>query len=408
MQRKTIVRLIEDVRADLERMGYSPKSLMQYRQHLNRFKRYADSCGEEFMSEDLCRDYMMSQYSYVWESGEATTSSYVRAQSRALKTLLCRERCGKLPIGHCCCPKEPDEVYRQLFGQYIAECESRGLSPKTLYSRRSDVCLFLDFLKDKGITDLERLEPGLLEQFLLIFSEKSPGGMGRMIASLNCFLRSIFSCGITERDLSHFVPSPSRYRTKPVQKIWSSDEVGNLLDNVDRSDSTGKRDYAIMLLIVRYGMRVSDITNLRLTDIHWDPMVITFVQHKTRVPNTLPITDDVGWALADWLTNGRPKQTVTDHVFVRLRVPYCGMSGLNNLMVRCRLIAGIQSPQVNAGPHSLRHALASRMLAENTPFDVISSVLGHTSATSTSVYLHTDIEGLRQCAIDTGGDDDGI
>lgn len=112
----------------------------------------------------------------------------------------------------------------------------------------------------------------------------------------------------------------------------------------------------------------------------------------------------MGWALADWLTNARPKQASTNHVFIRLTAPYCGLKTLGNILKRHMTSAGISSSGCGkSGPHSLRHALASNMLAERVPLPVITSVLGHSSSTSTMVYLRVDIEGLRQCALDIEG-----
>lgn len=153
--------------------------------------------------------------------------------------------------------------------------------------------------------------------------------------------------------------------------------------------------------MVRYGMRVGDILNLKLADIDWESMAIQFVQEKTSVMNVLPILDDVGWALADWITNARPKQASTPHVFTRLTAPYCGMKCLSDVFSRRMVTACIsRSSCGHAGPHSLRHALASNMLAGQVPLPVITAVLGHSSSTSTTVYLHYDIDGLRQCALD--------
>jgi integrase len=211
----------------------------------------------------------------------------------------------------------------------------------------------------------------------------------------------MFSNGIIRSDLSFFIPSGSRYPTKPVQKLWTDEEVKKLLGFVDRADAKGKRDYALMLLVVRYGVRAGDILNLKLSNINRESMVIRFCQAKTSVVNTLPILDDVGWALADWITNARPKQASTNHVFTRLTAPYCEMKDLGGVFKSHMAIAGIvKSVCAKSGPHSLRHALASNMLAGSVPLPVITTILGHSSSSSTMVYLHSDIENLRQCALD--------
>ena len=254
---------------------------------------------------------------------------------------------------------------------------------------------------------MAEIDNRFLDNYLPICSEKNPGGMSRVLSSLRCFLRSMFTNGVIQYDLSLHIPSASRYPTKPVQRVWTKEEIKNLLNSVPRFDSKGKRDFAILLLMIRYGIRVGDIVNLKMTDIDWEAMNIRFFQSKTSGMNILPITDDVGWALSDWITNARPKQASTSHIFTRLTAPYCEMRSLDAVFKNCMANAGIpRSNYGKNGPHSLRHALASNMLAGEVPLPVITAILGHSSSTSTKVYLHADIEGLRQCALDTGVDGD--
>jgi site-specific recombinase XerD len=287
----------------------------------------------------------------------------------------------------------------------MRECIDRNHSDKTIESRTHDIYDFLTYAESKGINSITDINREFLDEYLSVRSFNAKNAMRRILSSIRCFLRCMFSNGITESDISVYIPTGSRYPVKPVQKLWTGEEISNLLQSVNRSDSRGKRDYAIILLIIRYGIRTGDIKNLRLTDINWDSMTIQFRQSKTSMTNVLPILDDIGWALADWITNARPKQASTNHVFTLLTAPYCAMSSISTLFSRHMTNAGISNiGGGKAGPHSLRHALASGMLAGQVPLPVITSVLGHTTAASTMVYLHSDVEGLRQCALDVEED----
>ena len=211
----------------------------------------------------------------------------------------------------------------------------------------------------------------------------------------------MFSHGVTDDDLSILLPRASRYPCKPVSKIWSADEVKSLLSSIGREDATGKRDYAMLLLVATYGLRQGDVVDLTLADVRWQSGMLAVTQSKTGVPNALPITDEVGWALADWLRNGRPEQASCPQVFTRLTAPWCALSEMDSILRRRMKSAGV-SREVGAkcGPHSLRHSVATGLMAAGATVPVISSVLGHTNETTTSVYLHSDIEGLRRCALD--------
>lgn len=399
MERRTISQLAKGALEELEKQCYSRISIIHYRQAFDRIVRYSAKTGEAFFSDGLAKSYLLDNYGWDINSNVAP-SAHITSQLRAIRILACYEKNGCIP-GRPSRAKEPPTCFRNHYDLYISECASRGLSDETIAGRSGDVYNLLAHAKSKGLECVAEIDQKFLDEYLSICSTKMPGAMPRVLSSLRCFLRSMFSNDVIQNDLSLFIPSASRYPTKPIQKLWKEEEVKALLGFVERSDSKGKRDYALMLLMVRYGMRVGDILNLKLTDIDWESMAIRFRQEKTSVLNVLPILDDVGWALADWITNARPEQANTTHVFTRLTAPYCGMKSLNEVFVRRMAIAGIsRSGCGNAGPHSLRHALASNMLAAQVPLPVIAAVLGHSTTASTTVYLHSDIEGLRQCALD--------
>lgn len=399
MERRTISQLAEGALKELEKQCYAGMSITHYRQAFDRIVRYSAKTGEAFLSDGLAKNYLLDNYGWDMNHNVAP-SAHINRQLRPIRVLACYEESGRIP-GKLYHAKEPPTCFKNHYDLYISECASRGLSDETVASRSSDVYNLLVQAKNKGLAGVAEIDKEFLDEHLSMCSGKMPGAMPRVLSSLRCFLRSMFLNGVMQNDLSLFIPPASRYLTKPVQKLWTREEVTALLGFVDRSDSKGKRDYALMLLMVRYGMRVGDILNLKLTDLDWESMAIRFRQEKTSVMNLLPILDDVGWALADWITNARPKQASTAHVFTRLTAPYCGMKSLSNVFSKRMVAAGIsRSGCGNAGPHSLRHALASNMLAARVPLAVITAVLGHSTSTSTTVYLHSDIEGLRQCALD--------
>jgi site-specific recombinase XerD len=399
MERQTVNQLADGALAELEKSNYAGITIKHYGQAFARLAKYAAGTGETFLSDNLTKKYMLDVLG--WETGaKGKPTAHVTHQLRAIRILRVFENNGRLP-GKIANPQKPPECFRNHYDMYISECIDRNLSDRTVLDRSRDICGMLIYAKSKGLVSVDELNLGFLDEYPAVRGREAPRAMSRILSSLRCFLRHMFSNNAIPNDLSFLIPSGSRYPAKPVQKPWTSEEINDLLGSVDRSDSKGKRDYAIMILIVKYGIRAGDILDLRLTDTNWDSMTILFCQNKTSVPNALPILDDVGWALANWITNARPKQANTNHVFTRLTAPYCAMKSLGDIFKRRMAIARITRTGCGkAGPHSLRHALASHMLAGQVPLPVITSVLGHSSTTSTTVYLHSDIEGLRQCAID--------
>lgn len=399
MNRRTIKQLAEAILIELKKQHYAEISITHFRQAFVRVEKYAATIGEVFLSDRLTKKYLYDIYG--WDIGSKTIpNAHVTSQLRAIRILQFYEENGSIP-GRISNTKEPPDCFKYHYDMYISECSGRGLSGKTISTRASDIYDLLVYAKRKGFSDAIEIDKELLDDYLQQRSIQAPGAMPRILSSVRCFLRWMFTNGAISSDLSFFIPPGSRYPRKPVQKLWTVEEAKDLLSFLNRLDSIGKRDYALILLVLRYGMRAGDVLSLKLSDINWENMTIQFFQEKTSVPNTLPILDDVGWALADWLANARPKQAKTNHVFVRLTAPYCNLKNLGNVLKRHMVLAGISiSGCGKSGPHSLRHALASNMLAESVPLPVITAVLGHSSSASTMVYLHSDVEGLRLCALD--------
>jgi integrase len=176
-----------------------------------------------------------------------------------------------------------------------------------------------------------------------------------------------------------------------------------MLDVIDRGNPAGKRDYAMILLAARLGFRTMDIKHLKLDNLKWQSNRIEFMQSKTSRLQSLPLLPDVGWAIIDYLKNGRPKVD-SPYVFLRHLAPLEPFSDddrLHQIVVKYMRLAKIPiSSQKKKGMHSLRHTLASRLLEAHTPLPVISDILGHLSTDSTAVYLKVDVAMLRECALD--------
>jgi integrase len=177
-----------------------------------------------------------------------------------------------------------------------------------------------------------------------------------------------------------------------------------VLGQIDRQSAIGKRDYAMVLLTVRLGVRVGDLRRLELGWFDWRAKTLALTQHKTGVPLTLPLPGDVGWAVIDYIRHGRP-EAACRQVFVKHRYPFTAFG--SSTSVGCRLSyyarrAGIVFAAGRShGLHSLRGALAVAMLQSDTPPPVVTAVLGHAAGTTTAAhYLRLDTEHLRRCALD--------
>ena len=221
-----------------------------------------------------------------------------------------------------------------------------------------------------------------------------------------CSLRALFKYltlnNMVDKDYSSKMPMVQARKQTRIPSVWSTDDLKKLITAIDRGNPMGKRDYAIILLACRLGLRCSDIKNLKIENFNWADKELVFVQSKTRTTLVLPLTQDVGWAIIDYLKYGRPKVD-TSYIFIRHLAPFLPFSQgehLNQMICKYMQMAHIPKTKKKVGMHSLRHTLASVLLENNTSLPVISDILGHIDTESTSVYLKVDIEKLRECPLD--------
>ena len=237
--------------------------------------------------------------------------------------------------------------------------------------------------------------PQDIDRFLLSHArEQTPKTAQLMVSAMRSFLRFLFRFGETKCDLSTAVPTVAAWRLSEVPKHIEPEKVESLLESCNRATSVGRRNYAILLLIARLGLRAGEIVALKLGDINWRAAELT-VQGKGQICDRLPLPQSVGEALAVYLKNDRPKCS-TRRVFVRARAPYRGLKGsstVSTIVRRAVEKSGINTP--NKGAHLLRHSLATNMLRNGASMTEIGELLRHRSPNSTKIYAKVDIEGLR-------------
>jgi integrase len=215
-------------------------------------------------------------------------------------------------------------------------------------------------------------------------------------------LRYLHSVDITANDLSVILPKIRYSKKAKIPSAYTKDEVEKMIDSIDRGNPKGKRDYALILLAARLGLRASDIANLTFSSFQWDRNIIEIAQQKTGEVVVLPLLNDVGEAIIDYIRYSRPKSD-EPFVFLKLNAPNDVMraNSVHGVVYTRLKSAGIKIPPGKKhGPHALRHSLASALLENDVPMPVISEALGHSDTDSTSVYMKIDITKLRECAVE--------
>ncbi len=399
-------KLISTILNRLKELDYSPNTITNYRRFYKRFLEYAHARGETYFTEALGRNYLHKFYDCDVDTiHENAPSKKQRVQIRYIRVLgdyqihgnILRRKMGPLAAAEC--PRQ----FREGFNSYKCECIKRNYSEQGNYTRQNRIKHFLFFLNDRNISTNEEITASVLSDYVKTLMPLVSKSVQANLVAVRCFLRHLYLKAFTLEDVSEMLPKQKNYYAPKVPRIWKRDEVKTVLDSIDLGNPTGKRDYAILLMIARLGLRASDIKALKLENIHWDTNTVEIIQHKTKVAASYPLLSDIGWAIIDYLKNGRPT-TNSPFVFVRHNAPFeefAPNAAMNRILVDSIRKAGVKIPRdVPLGLHSLRHSLASRLLEEDIPLATISEILGHMSIKSTDVYIHIDMKRLKECSID--------
>ena len=298
--------------------------------------------------------------------------------------------------------KEYYSVVQEAFTSFIVSRRQYGISEKTLQSNELYLSRFSEYLSKQKLRAISEINSNHILGFINTLAGTSNATVYCTLGSLRSLFRYLHDQKILEKDLSYVIPQIKIDKTSKIPSAYRKEEVQKLLDSVDRGNPKGRRDYAILLLASRLGMRASDICGLSFENIKWEYNELEFIQNKTQEKTILPLLPEVGSAIIDYLRNGRPL-TESTTLFVRHVCPITSLMPptLHSIVWHYMQLAGIKIPDGKKhGPHALRHSLASALLEKNTPLPIISDVLGHTNTDSTSVYLKIDVNQLRRCALE--------
>ena len=290
----------------------------------------------------------------------------------------------------------------EIILRYLQHEREKGLSVKTVEAKQLALCQFNRFLVEKklGFSELGVTE---IEDYLSLTAEGSLAKRHNNANHIRQLFHYLYEFGITKKDHAIFVLEDQYRKHCKLPTIYTEDEISLMIQAVDRSSATGKRDYLVLLLASEYGWRAGDIVNFKFSQIDWNKNTISFNQSKTDVPVEFPLLASVGNAIIDYLKHGRPDSTAPE-VIVAVGGGKKGRplstSTIHSIVSRYLSTANIPHwKEKKHGPHSLRHSLATNMLKNNVSMPVISTVLGHQRTETTKIYLKVDVNKLALCAI---------
>jgi Site-specific recombinase XerD len=291
--------------------------------------------------------------------------------------------------------------YQSAFNGFMDFLEHSGYSDGTLSTLRSQLFQFDEFLQNRNISSIAAVTLQDLQEYTKTLERFAPRTIERKLRMLKQLFDYCQEHGYTAEHLSPSVPKIRVSRDIRLPVTFTRDETAALLSAVDRANPLGKRDYAILAMAAFLGLRISDIIGLTFDEIDWSKRTLSIIQRKTRKLVELPLMDEVGWAIIDYLQNGRP-QSPCRYIFIKHCAPYDELTPtMSRTLQKYLHRAHIKTPTgKSVGMHAFRHGLASAMLENGVPLPVISGTLGHSDPHSTETYLRLDLSQLRKCALE--------
>jgi len=288
----------------------------------------------------------------------------------------------------------PQEQIFAEFGAYLRS--ERGLTAKTIAHHLPAIRRFLFEVCPAGASDLDKIKQDEVIRYVECHAQDlGPASAKTMCWSLRAFLRYLHHTGLNPHALAGCVPSIRRWKLVSLPTYLSAAQVQQVLDGCDRASAIGRRDFAILMMLSKLGLRADEVATLTLDDIDWRGGEM-LVHAKGRQRAGMPIASDVGAAVVAYLRDGRPKSSCRQ-LFLRSLAPHTGFASASAITMIAKTAlerAGIRG-YAHQGAHIFRHSLATELLRSNATLSEIGHLLRHKSHDTTRIYAKVDIEALR-------------
>lgn len=395
-----IPELIEQLDAYMVHLGYAASTLRHYRLAWNALKNLAIAEGATHFSKEL--GFMLLREHYKIDPYESKLSVYKSVVRRSVMLLLEFQISGtiakRLPKGDYDIPAG----FETAGNQFLDSLREFNLATGTIYNYRRSIFQATSFFVCHGASGFEGLNNDMINLYMKTFAGLSKKYILGNVRSLSKFLDYAHKHGYTDK--TFIFPSVTVYKDRRILEYYTADEISKILSSIDRCNALGKRNYAMVLLGAKYGLRISDIISLKLSALDFENNRISITQQKTGKPLILDILPDVGWALIDYLKNGRP-DAECDNVFLRHTHPYKEFArgeAMQYMLRQYALSAGIwkSGTEKHCSFHMLRYSLASDLIQQGISLTTISGILGHSELNVTTHYAQLDVPQLKACALE--------
>ena len=394
--------LVSALDAELVRLGYQPSTLKWYRGYWRRLERWFAAQGVQEFSLDVAMAWVDEACGGFFAKEQAgtlkQTDVYVFRVAAMLDDFAVH---GSVLRRYSRSVSKLSGEQAEVLAGFGAWLRAEGCAVSTVRAYGTVAGEFLAFTASRG--GLAGLDGAVIGAFVATLAGYAPKTVEHKLCAVRSLLRFAAAGGLIDRGVLETVPAARSSRQARIPSVWDPADVAKVLEAIDRGNPSGKRDYAIVLLICRLGLRGVDVRRLEFADLDWPGNRLSVVQAKTGRRVWLPLLKDVGWAIIDYVRDGRPASGCPE-VFLRHTAPigpFSDQDHLHQILVKHARVARVSlSEKRRHGMHSLRHTLATRLMEDGTPVEQIADILGHQSVESTGVYLKSSLGLLARCALD--------
>lgn len=291
--------------------------------------------------------------------------------------------------------------FQLILKKFLDNLKFKELSDEYIYSNKKALKNFFKYLMINNVSHISKITNDNIFNYILTLNRYSQSYKYDIVSKIRIFLKFMYLNNFTSRDFTLAIPKIKiNHNNKIPHTIWSSDEINKILNSIDTTTKIGKRDYAIFMLLTHLGLRFSDVKNIKFEDIDWQMNILNINQNNTGKIVTLPLLDNVGIAIIDYIKNGRPNVD-SKYIFLnRNDESFSPQFSFYHIFKKYLTLANIDiSNKKYIGTYSLRHSLATILLQNRTPLSTISGILGHTDINNTAIYLKVDISSLKECCL---------
>jgi integrase len=368
-----VCELVSGLDAELMRLGYKPSTMVWYRGCWRRMEKFFASHRVQEFSLDVAMAWVDQACDGFFDKERAgtlkATDVYLFRVAAMLDDFAVH---GAVLRRYSRVTGRLSAEQADVLARFQASLQAAGCAASTVRAYGTVAGEFCAFTGRRG--GLAGLAPAVIGAFVATVAGYQAKTVEHKLCALRSFLRFAARDGLIDGVVLDAVPAAKSSRQARIPSVWDPDEVTRILQAVDRGNPCGKRDYAIILLITRLGLRGVDVKRLQFADLDWPGNRLSIIQAKTGHRVQLPLLKDVGWAIIDYVRFGRPRSDCSQ-VFLRHTAPigpFSDQDHLHQILAKHARAAHVPlSEQRRHGMHSLRHTLATRLLEDGTPIEQI-------------------------------------